>query len=197
LKLSEEEIFDLSGNLGLRPNQDKEEFVNFLRTYKNLKPKYVLEIGSELGGSFFCLMLCARKDATLISVEINKEPLFSNLDKIYSYKSERQKLHFIWQDSHLEGTKIKVQNILKQKELDVLFIDGDHSYQSVSSDFFMYEPLVRKGGLIVFHDIKEHPPGTFCEVKPFWDEIKRRYYFIEIFNFQSSMPWAGIGILVK
>jgi predicted O-methyltransferase YrrM len=36
--------------------------------------------------------------------------------------------------------------------LDFLFIDGDHSYESVRQDFLLYSKLIRNGGLLIFHD---------------------------------------------
>jgi predicted O-methyltransferase YrrM len=37
--------------------------------------------------------------------------------------------------------------------LDVLFIDGDHSYDAARSDLRVYGPLMRSGGLILMHDV--------------------------------------------
>ena len=39
------------------------------------------------------------------------------------------------------------------RKFDFLFVDGDHSYDGVVSDFVAYYPLVRPGGLIALHDI--------------------------------------------
>lgn len=36
--------------------------------------------------------------------------------------------------------------------IDLLFIDANHSYDSVKSDFLGFLPLVNEGGLIVLHD---------------------------------------------
>jgi len=36
--------------------------------------------------------------------------------------------------------------------VDVLFIDGDHSYEGVASDWDMYHHLAKPGGIIAFHD---------------------------------------------
>jgi predicted O-methyltransferase YrrM len=47
----------------------------------------------------------------------------------------------------------KIEGILKGRKVDFLFIDADHSYEGVKKDFEMYSPLVRKGGIIAFHDI--------------------------------------------
>ena len=38
------------------------------------------------------------------------------------------------------------------KEIDVLFIDGDHTYSQVKLDYNNFSPFVKKGGFIVFHD---------------------------------------------
>lgn len=37
--------------------------------------------------------------------------------------------------------------------IDLLFIDGDHQYASVLTDWLLYSPLVKPGGLVAFHDI--------------------------------------------
>ena len=37
-------------------------------------------------------------------------------------------------------------------ELDVLYIDGDHSYEGVKKDIEIYTPSVRVGGYVLFHD---------------------------------------------
>jgi hypothetical protein len=43
-------------------------------------------------------------------------------------------------------------NISKIHLYDVLFIDGDHSYEGVKSDTINYLPMLREGGYIIFHD---------------------------------------------
>ena len=36
--------------------------------------------------------------------------------------------------------------------IDLLHIDGDHSYEGVKKDFQLWSPFLKKGGTIVFHD---------------------------------------------
>ena len=78
--------------------------------------------------------------------------------------------------------------------VDILFIDGDHTYDGVKKDFEMYSPLVRPGGLICFHDVLDHSQtAPTCMVKEFWDAIKANYPFIEFTS--DPKTWGGIGVL--
>ena len=74
-----------------------------------------------------------------------------------------------------------------------MFIDGDHSYDGVKTDFEMYCPLIRKGGLMAFHDIAPRPKESPIQVNKFWNEIKKEFKYIEIKN--KGQGIAGIGIL--
>jgi predicted O-methyltransferase YrrM len=40
-----------------------------------------------------------------------------------------------------------------QVPIDLLFIDGNHSYDSALRDYLDWAPLVRRGGIIAFHDV--------------------------------------------
>lgn len=72
------------------------------------------------------------------------------------------------------------------KEIDILLIDGDHSYGGVKADYEKYEPFVRRGGLILMHDVSRH-----AGVKDFFDN--------EIKYPKVSLPLsrAGMGIINK
>lgn len=39
-----------------------------------------------------------------------------------------------------------------EKKIDCLFIDGDHHYQAVKSDWNLYSPLLKSNALAIFHD---------------------------------------------
>ena len=53
------------------------------------------------------------------------------------------------------ATVEQVQTILGGRPVDVLLIDGDHSIHGVACDAYHYAPLVRPGGLVIFHDCGE------------------------------------------
>lgn len=52
-------------------------------------------------------------------------------------------------------------------EIDVLFIDGDHSYEGCKADIEAWYPYVKKGGVMLFHDCDESSPGVVQAVAEF------------------------------
>ena len=134
----------------------------------------ILEIGTAGGGTLFWFTRVAKPDATIISVDLPggrfgggyprwKIPLFRSFVRV------GQEIHLIRADSHDPKTFETVKEILGDRKVDFLFIDGDHTYEGVKRDFEMYSPLVREGGIIAFHDIVPHPPQTGYEVSRFWN----------------------------
>jgi len=136
-----------------------------------------VEIGCYAGGSA-CLVL-QRPNTKVISIDlgepIHEEIVYSNVKKLNKFNNS-----FIY----LKGNSqtYKMVDKLKQltQEIDILFIDGDHSYQAVINDFMLYEGLVKKGGYIVFDDYHDRGPG--CGVHEAVNEISKavsdRYYSI-------------------
>jgi predicted O-methyltransferase YrrM len=148
-----------------------------------------LEIGTLRGGTLFLFSNIAHEEATLISVDLQQYPLQSRL--IRSIFKKKQKIFLIQGDSHDIETLKKIKAILKDNKVDFLFIDGDHSYEGVKKDFEMYSPLVRKGGIIAFHDIV---PSGYPGVYKFWNKIKEKYEHLEIVK-ERNQNCYGIGII--
>jgi predicted O-methyltransferase YrrM len=177
-----------------------DEIKNLLLILDKVKPKVVLEIGTARGGTLFLFSYIAHEEATLISVD-----LYQTVEKriLFRYiKKGKQKIFLIQGDSHNIETLKKIKAILKDNKVDFLFIDGDHSYEGVKKDFEMYSPLVRKGGIIAFHDIIPDYYTRYGiktsswagEVYKFWNEIKGKYEHLEIVK-DRNQDACGIGAL--
>lgn len=79
-------------------------------------------------------------------------------------------------------------------ELDVLYIDGGHSYETTRSDIVNYSPLVKKGGFLVIDDcacLFRHPWGYFMGI----DTVARAVDEI-LPPFAHNPDWQHIGNVV-
>lgn len=72
------------------------------------------------------------------------------------------------------------------KEIDILLIDGEHTYKAVKEDYEKYEPFVRPGGLIILHDMLLRD----CSAAKFWPEIKHP-------KVKLPLNFAGLGVVRK
>jgi predicted O-methyltransferase YrrM len=183
----------------IKPEQVREEITELLKILARRKPKLVLEIGTAGGGTLLLFTRVSSSDAVIISVDLPGGRLGGGYPewRIPLYKSfaiHKQKIHLIRENSHALSTLNIVEKILEGRKLDFLFIDGDHTYDGVKTDFEMYSKLVGRGGIIAFHDICPHPPQTGCEVNKFWCEIKGEYEHVEIIK-DWMQGWAGIGVI--
>lgn len=187
--------------LGIRPLQIPSELEALLNKMVLLKPKRLLEIGTARGGTLYLFAQVAEPDACLISIDLPRGDYGRGypkwkLDMFQSFAREGQAIHFIGANSHESETIARVEKILEGHAPDFLLIDGDHRYEGVKQDFEMYAPLVRKGGMIVFHDIVPGSEERVGGAPRFWQEIKERYRYEEIVASWEQNGY-GIGILWK
>jgi predicted O-methyltransferase YrrM len=183
----------------ISPGQWRSEILSLAQRVQQLQPRTVVEIGTATGGTLFIWCALAHPDATIVSIDLpggihgGGYPYW----KTFVYKrftSANQKLHLLRGDSHSAAMLEQLKKRLGGQPVDFLFIDGDHTYAGVKQDFEMYSPLVRKGGLIAFHDIALHPPELDCHVDEFWNELKQTrpaHEFIE----NPTQGWGGIGLI--
>lgn len=163
------------------------------------RPVRALEIGTARGGTLLFLTRLANPRATIVSVDLPGGKFgggYSTRRRWFYQRFARrgQRLHLLQGDSHSAEMAEQVRAVFGEHQIDYLFIDGDHRYEGVKSDFETYGPLVRKGGLIAFHDIVEGPPDAVGGVPEFWREIRSRYRYNEFIK-NPSQGGYGIGVI--
>lgn len=151
--------------------------------YKHLKdPKVILEIGVDQGHA---LNTWAEvyPDVELIGVD-NEEPLPEHRDHAGK---------FILGNSKSDKTLEAVKKELGRRKVDLLFLDGDHTADMVRSDFEMYSPLVKKGGIVAIHDIGRVDEcwKGLVETREVFDELATKYKSKEL----TKDEGMGIGII--
>jgi predicted O-methyltransferase YrrM len=181
------------------PSQFRSEIIELATLVHQRKPRVVVEIGTANGGTLCIWCALAEPQAVIVSIDLpggvhgGGYPRWKSL--IYRrFAQPNQSLHLLRVDSHLPATQDQLKSILPPQGIDFLFIDGDHTYEGVKKDFEMYSPLVRRGGLVAFHDICTHPTAADCAVDKFWGEI-RTYYKAREFVENPEQRCYGIGVL--
>jgi predicted O-methyltransferase YrrM len=182
----------------LKPIQMEEELVQLLREVRKLNPSTVLEIGTSMGGTLYLWTRLARPDALILSLDLPGGKFGGGYSPFRTpvyrrFAREQQKLHLMRANSHDRPTFQEVTRLLGDQKIDLLFIDGDHTYDGVKMDWEMYSSLVRPGGLVVFHDVAGNYEDT--QVKRFWDSIKTGYEYREYMV--HPVGHYGIGVLFK
>jgi predicted O-methyltransferase YrrM len=126
-----------------------------------------LEIGSYSGGSV-SLMSSHPYPTDCYSVDlgypIEKETVENNVKR---FKNEKSSFSYIKGNSQ----SYEIINHIKNNvfEVDILFIDGDHSKRGATLDYLNYSTILKKGGYLIFDDYMDsvHSP----EVKYAVDDI--------------------------
>jgi predicted O-methyltransferase YrrM len=177
------------GRFNAQIKQEPEEFQALAEEIEKINPQIIIEIGVLRGG---IIAYYRKRGLQVIGIDVGNHPT-----GLKEFPPD-----VVIGNSHSEATLAEVIRRLNNEKADVLFIDGDHSYRGCKQDFEMYAPLVRKGGIIAFHDIlrggwheealKKH--AKEIKVGKIWNELKRtnEYKWKEIV---CGNTWAGIGVL--
>ena len=116
-------------------------------------PYSYLEVGSASGG--FIRAIHERVPfGSAIMIDNGAYMEEHQLDNISAFKDKVSR-HIL--DSHSPQAKA----VLADKKFDVIFVDGDHSYEGVKLDIDMVLPHAHPATFIIFHDIQcSHVPGV-------------------------------------
>lgn len=200
----------------LQHRGELEEFVTFLEANE---PETALEIGTFQGGTLWvwARALSSMRRVTCIDKPVWNETIHRRRRELYPTFSEDVQIDVLFGDSHAEGTYEEAAGATGGN-VDLLFIDGDHSYEGVSQDFEMYRRLVGDDGIVAFHDIKRHATDhrekatrlrrtedlrerhvsvglqRWNGVGSFWEEIRDEYTTREFLSHPEQMG-AGIGVV--
>jgi predicted O-methyltransferase YrrM len=181
-----------SGLFRVNSVQKKSEILSLVQRVAALKPANILEIGTCNGGTLFMWSNLASKK--VVSCDLFKNHIRGELYDHFPPPHSGCTVKALSGDSHSPDFKHQVYQEFAGAKVDFLFIDGDHSEQGVKADFHDYKGLVRKGGIIAFHDILKNQPVPGNQVYYFWEAIKTQYRH-EAFIDDVNQCGFGIGIL--
>jgi len=177
--------------------QIREEIGPFLSLVQGLRPRNILEIGTCFGGNFYLLCRMADPEATLVTMDLR----IPHPELLRSFARKHQRVVPVEGNSADPAALQKIKTLFPEP-LDLLFIDGDHSYDGAAADFANYSPLVGENGIVVFHDIVEDNAtrygvdtgGYSAGVPRLWRELRQQYRVREFIR-NPLQDGAGIGVL--
>lgn len=158
---------------GVDGNTNLNELVAISALIRKNKPMNLLEIGTFNGNTTLQMALNAPEGATIhtldlpIGVEETKNTLERSDLKYIRDNNQREErryynttvAHKIQEHEGDSGT-YDFSLFTKKRPLDFAFIDGSHSYESVSSDSENVLRILGDGGIVLWHDFTRHWPGV-------------------------------------
>jgi len=165
-------------------SQRQDELAAVVGVVAEIEPQVIVEIGCDAGGTLFCWrQVC---DTVFgITLEDNSWPTGGQ-----SYLLDTHSATVLRGDSHDPASKAWLQGQLAGRPVDVLHIDGDHSYDGVNADYETYAPFVRDGGLVLVHDVFNQWDKR-VEVHRWWAE---RFPDAQTISSKRSRP-IGFGVI--
>lgn len=170
-----------------KASQDGWEMWQMLELVKTIEPKVIVEIGCDGGGSLWTWQE-AFSPELLVGIDTNTTQM-----SLQEALKNGLEVTMLWEDSQNEGTKQHLIDLLNGRLIDFLFIDGDHKYESVKRDFELYSPLVRKGGMVGFHDTNNRGIEG-VQVDRFMAELDKNFSYATA-DFQTDNMSPGTRVI--
>ncbi len=157
-------------------------FMKFI--VRDLKPKIFVELGVHNGFSYFVGCQAIRecgfstKAYAIDHWEGDAQAGFFD-DSVYKGVI-RTNSKYSGFSTLIKSSFLDALTSFKDNSIDLLHIDGFHTYESVKEDFETWLPKMSKDGVILLHDI--HVRRNTFGVFKFWQEIKTEFKTIEFFG---------------
>ena len=157
------------------------------------QPKVFVELGTHSGNSYFSFCQAVRDKGLMtrcyaVDTWKGDEQAGFYGDHVYElvngHNESQYKSFSTLYRMTFDGALAKFQD----QSVDLLHIDGLHTYEAVRHDFETWFPKLAPGALVLFHDIKV-THGEFGVWK-FWAELKEKYP--QDFEFRHS---HGLGVI--
>jgi predicted O-methyltransferase YrrM len=188
--------------MAAKPLQHQDELSTFLDWTQQIDPPLafgtIVEIGTHRGGT---MELWGRL-ATHRFVTIDLPDGFGGGLSLAAmtardddFAQRFPHLRSIRGDSHSPATVAQLREHLGSSPIDLLFIDGDHTYSGVQQDVEAYAPLVRPGGVVALHDVTCAPARCLVDrvdVPQYWADLSVPDKQV----FSVHAEWGGIGAWV-
>ncbi|MBO6868439.1 MAG: class I SAM-dependent methyltransferase [Thalassococcus sp.] len=160
-----------------------------------IRPQTIVELGTHRGASFlaFCQAVCEMGLTSAVhAVDTWEGDAHAGFydDDIYQSVLERMTDRLASVGHLHRKTFDEARSGFGDKSVDILHIDGLHTYEAVRHDFELWEATVKDGGVVLFHDTAELKEDF--GVWKLWDELKSERPSFEFLH-SHGLGVMGIG----
>ena len=158
-----------------------------------VRPERLVELGSQYGCSLFTFCQAVRDFE--LDTEINAVDLWSGDigaeitgEEVYALVQKTAATYYPEVNLHLfQMCFDDARPNFADNSIDILHIDGGHTFEDVEHDFTTWLPKLKENGIVLFHDVYSPIDQGSCD---HWEKTKKEYDCY--FDFTHS---CGLGIL--
>lgn len=160
-----------------------------------LKPRLIVELGTYSGNAYFAFCQAAKHislETRCFAVDTWQGDIHvgSYGNEVYQRVKTINEKHFSGFSTLLKMTFDDALNTFEDGSIDLLHIDGTHTYEAVRHDFVSWLPKMSDQGIVLLHDTLVEREGF--GVKQFFGEIQSRYPNLE-FPFGEGLAMICTG----
>jgi hypothetical protein len=159
-----------------------------------LRPSLLVELGTHLGESYFGM--CQSVEENGVSCKCyavdtwQGDPQAGFYDEsVFTEVDAYNRQNYSSFSKLLRSSFDAARDSFADQTIDLLHIDGLHTYEAVRHDFDTWWPKVRPGGVVLFHDTAARHDDF--GVWKLWEELSRQFPHFEFTH------WWGLGVLQK
>ena len=161
---------------------------------QSLRPATFVELGTQFGESYFSFCQAIHEHGVRCSafaVDTWRGDAHTGAygEEVFEEVERHNRTHYESFSRLLRMTFDEAAALFDPETIDLLHIDGLHTYEALQHDFTTWFPKVRAGGIVLLHDI-EVREGDFG-VWRVWEELQKQY---QSFSFSHS---RGLGVIRK
>ena len=158
-----------------------------------VRPERLVELGSQYGCSLFSFCQAVRDFK--LNTEINAVDMWSGDigaeitgEEVYALVQKTAATYYPEVNLHLfQMCFDDARPNFADNSIDILHIDGGHTFEDVEHDFTTWLPKLKENGIVLFHDVYSPIDQGSCD---HWEKTKKEYDCY--FDFTHS---CGLGIL--
>ncbi|MDM5070528.1 class I SAM-dependent methyltransferase [Aeromonas bestiarum] len=162
---------------------------------ETLRPKNIVELGTHYGSSYFSFCQAVTKldlETFCFAVDTwgGDEHAGQYGEEVYKQVSEYNQQHYSGFSTLIRSTFDQALDHFPQGSIDLLHIDGLHTFDAVRHDFESWLPKLSEKAVVIMHDtnVRERGFGVFQLL----DELKQQYPHFE-FAHGHGLGVIGVG----